>query len=325
MKIGQVSSSPNAADKLAAIITFILAEYKIFQFMEFALEPATFNSYPAKEDVGGNNSVREVNGALNSFVFSPSTGSGTQKAYGYENFIDQLYLNDLENGIATPEGLKRQIENEQIRLAKKVAKEVLYDMINGDGTGGTIYGLKNLVKDTADETGQSEYLGITKAQLYSALVQVGMVLDLNSEVSLRQFEEVLMRELASMGGNPVLVMNNYLFARMTSVAKKLGVYGVSTSDFGKPVDLFGNTPMIPVPLAMLPNTENDGEHADCTSLYAIEYNEADGFRYATNAGFRFTDFENLETKPSGKGRLEFYGQTKLEDVKKVRRFSRIRL
>ena len=325
MRIGQVSSSPNAADKLAAIITFILAEFKLFQFLEFSLEPATFNSYPAKEDVGGDNSVREVNGALKSFVFSPSTGSGTQKAYGYENFIDQLYLNDLENGVATPEGLRRQIENEQIRLAKKVAKEVLYDMINGDGTGGTIYGMKNLIKDTADETGQAEYLGITQAQLFASLVQVGMVLDLSSEVALRQFEEILMRELASMGGNPVLVMNNYLFARMTTVAKKLGVYGVSISDFGKPVDLFGNTPMIPVDLSIMPLNENDGEHANCTSLYAVEYNEADGFRYATNAGFRFVDFENLETKPSGKGRLEFYGETKLEDSKKIKRFSRIRL
>lgn len=325
MKINQVSSSSNAQEKLNAMLAFILAQFKVFQIMEFALEPSTFSAYPVLADVSAApGSVRLVNAALESFVFAPNASSGSLKMYGFENKIDKLYLNDLKIGAKAPEGLRRQIETEQIRLAKKVAYDVLYDMINGDGTNGAIYGFKNLVKDVADESGQAAYLGLTTAQVHASLIQVAQRLDLTDKAALRAFEEILTRELADMA-SPALIMNNSMFARMTSVAKELGAYTVETNDFGKQIDKFGNIPMVPVPLAILPQDETDGASADLSSIYGVEFSEVDGFRYATNGGFDFTDFEWTETQPQGKGRFEFYGQTKIEDMKKFKRFSRIGL
>lgn len=325
MKIAQISSSPNAPEKLNAILAYILAQLVVFQYMEYSAEPTTFRSYPNQPDVTGANAVRELNGALQSFVFSPNPSGGTQKFYGFENKIDQTFLNDLKLGNITDEGLRRQIENEQLRLALKVAGDVLFDKINGNGVGAVMLGWKELVKDVAEADLQTEVYGFTKAQIHAALVRADVQLDLSNEVILRGFEELLMRELAGMGGSPVLHMNNFLFARMTSVAKKLGVYGVSTNDFGKPVDMFGNYQMVPVPIKYMPQNESDGAANTSSSIYIIDHNEADGVRYATNAGFLFTDFDTLEEKPTGKSRLEFYGQLKIEDMKKFKRVSRIRL
>lgn len=326
MKIGQVSSSSNAQDKLNAILAYILSQFKIFQVMEFSLEPGTFQVFPAKPDVGNaDNSVRSINGDLKKFVYSPTTSNGQQRAYGFEFQIDQIYLNDLQNGVTTPDGLRRQIENEQLRLAKKVATDVLYDLMNGNGIGNVMLGLKTLIADVDTADLQTEVYGFTKEQIHASLVRVNKQLDLNDEVLLRTFDETLMIHLSEMAGNPVLVLNNQMFGRMTSIAKILHKYGTSTTDFGKPVELYGNYPMIVLPQYFLPQTESDGAGNVASSIYGVEYNEADGVRIATNAGFRFTDFDTLETKPTGQSRLEFYGNTKVEDMKKIKRFSRIKL
>lgn len=325
MKINQASSSPNAPEKLNAILAYILGQLVPFQYLEFSQEPTSFRSYPDLPEYTGGTAARALNEDLDNFVFSPNPSGGTQKFYGFENMIDQTYLNDLKLGNITDQGLRRQIENEQLRLALRVASEVLTDLIGGSGIGNVLLGWKSLVADVADASLQSEVYGFTKAQIHASLVRADVQLDLSNDVTLRTFEELLTRELAGMGGSPVMHMNNYVFARMTSIAKKLGVYGTSVNDFGKPVDQFGNYKMVPVGLKYLPQTEDDGGTNVSSSIYIIDHNEADGLRYATNAGFLFTDFATLDEKPTGKSRLEFYGQLKIEDMKKFKRVSRVRL
>jgi|GEM_PF-1523196 len=326
MNIYQASNASMGTDKGKRILSFILQNFVIFQIMEFGIEPFDFTSYPVKEDVGdADNSARAINAELKKFVYAPSKGGETQRAYGFEYDIDEVYLNDLELGNITNEALRRRIENEQIRLAKKVGGDLLTDVFGGDGVSPKILGFKNMIKDVADSSGQSSFLGLTVDQIHASLVQVGLQLSLSDEATLRAYEETLTREISDMGGNPVLIMNNYMFARHTAIAKKLNLYGQVETAFGKTIDTFGNTKMIPVPLKYLPQTESDGTHNDCSSIFLAEYNEVDGLRVATNSGFKFTDFKELETKPSGKSRLTFTGNHKIEDMKKLKRLSRIRL
>lgn len=326
MKINQVSRSSNAPDVLRAILAFVMSAFPIFEVMEFGVEPFSYDVYPAKPDVGDtDNSAREINADAKNFVYEPTKGSGSQKAYAFEHLIDRAYLNDLDIGAVAPEGLVRQIRNEQLRLSKKVASDVLYDVFNGLGSDKTILGLRNLIKDVAASSGQSEYFGFTKTQIHESRIPVGITLDLDDEKLLRTFEETLIRELSGMSGTPILVMNNYLYARMATLAKQLKLYGQVTNVFGTKLDTFGPYPMAPVGTKYLPFDESDGTNNDCTSLFAVNYNEVDGLRLATNSGFYFTDFENLEEKPSGKSRLEFIGNHKIEDMRQVKRFTRIRL
>lgn len=324
MKISQLSRAINGQDKFNRILAFILAQYKYFQVAEFSSEPLSYSSHPVKADVGDTNGSRRIiNGILEKFVYSPSDGNGVQKTYGYEYEIDRAYLADLDVSI-TADGLRRQIEGEQIRLAKQVAFDVLFDMINGDGNT-QILGLKNLIKDVADSSGQTSVFGLTQAQLQSSLLQMSMQLNLSDKVALRIFEEELIKVFTESGDNSVLVVNPLMHARLASVAKELNSYTELKTDFGKPIDAIAGHMILPVPLAALPQTESDGTNSDCSSIFVVDFNETDGVRYATNSGFYFVDFENLETKPTGKSRLEFIGNTKIEDAKKIKRLSRIRL
>ncbi len=326
MNIYQASHSSMSSEKGKRMLTFLLQAFKILEVMEFGYEPFSFDNYPVKEDVGDtDNSARAINAAAKKFTYSPSKASDTQRAYAFEWEIDSAYLNDLDIGAITPEGLRRRIENEQLRLAKKVVGDVLHDIFNGDGVTTDILGLATMIKDVASSSGQASFQGLTQAQIHASLIQIGVQLSLANEATLRSYEEDVTAEIADMGGNPVMIMNNKMFARHTAIAKKLNLYGQTTTAFGSTIDMFGNTKMIPVPLKYLPQTESDGTNSDCSSIYLVDYNEVDGLRIATNSGLKFTDFENLESTPGGKSRLEFIGNHKLEDMKKVKRLSRIRL
>ena len=325
MKIFQASYGLDT-DTGKALLAKVLTLFPIFQLMEFSQEPFSYSTYPAKPDVGDtDNAARAINADAKKFTYEPTAGSSTQRAYSFEYFIDAAYLADLKIGAITNEGLRRQLQNEQLRLFIKLASDVLVDMMGGDGAAPRILGLKTFIKDTADETGQSAVFGFTQAQLFSSLVRVGMTLDLSNSVQLQKFVELLMANLAEMAGSPVLVMNSFMYARMTSIAKALHIYGTTLSDFGKPIDMFGNYKMAPVPLKYLPNDETDGENTTLTSIFAVDYDEATGVRYATNTGFAFKDFDIVSETPSGKTRADFVGNLKCEDVNQIRRFSRIKL
>ncbi|HBO60544.1 TPA: hypothetical protein DD449_02590 [Candidatus Berkelbacteria bacterium] len=325
MKIFQASYGLDT-DTGKSLLAKVLSLFQLFQVMEFSQEPFSYLTYPAKPDVGDDdNSARVINADAKKFTYAPTSGSGTQRAYSFEYWIDAAYLADLKIGAITNEGLRRQLQNEQLRLFVKLASDVLYDMMNGDGAAPHILGLKTFIKDTADETGQTSVFGFTQAQLFSSLVQVSMTLDLNNVVQLRKFDELLTRVLAEMAGSPTLVMNSLVFARMTQIAKVLNMYGTTLSDFGKPIDMYGNYKMVPVPLKYLPNTETDGENTDLNSIFVIDYDEATGVRYATNTGFAFQDFDVVSETPSGKTRADFVGNLKCEDIKQIRRLSRIKL
>lgn len=324
MKINQISRAESGQEKFSRILAFILSEFKYFQVAEFSLEPLSFDTHPVKADVDdATGSRRVIDGTLNKFVYAPSVGGGIQKTYGYEFEIDRAYLADLNVNL-THEGLKRQIEGEQIRLAKRVGLDVINDMVKGDGTN-QILGLSNLIKDVADASGQTAVFGLTQEQLHSSLKQMNIQLSLSDETGLRVFEEELMKIFAEMSDSATLVMNPWMAARMTSIAKKLHSYTQMKTDFGKPIDGIAGHSILPVPLSALPQTESDGTNSDCSSIFVVDFNETDGFRYPTNSGFYFNDFNDLETKPTGKSKLEFIGNCKIENPKKIKRLSRIRL
>ncbi len=324
MKINQVSRAENGQDKFNRILAFILSSYPFFQVAEFSLETFSYDTYPQKPDVGDNRgSRRSINGDLKNFVYSPSKGGATQKAYGYEYVVDRAYTEDLNVG-KTPDGLRRELEREQIRLAKQVVDDIIYDMINGDGND-QILGLATLIKDAADSSGQAEAFGLTKAQIHTSLKQMNVTLDVTDKALLRSFEEELIKVFTKMSTNAVLVMNESVYPRMSSVAKELSAYTETKSDFSKPISQIDGRKMVPVPDVALPQTESDTIDGKSSSIYIIDFNETDGFRYATNSGFFFKDFENIEEKPSGKSRFEFIGNSKLENVKSIKRLSRIRI
>jgi len=323
MKINLASYGLNT-DTGKRLLAKALAEYPYLQVVEFSQDPFSFQTFPVKPPIGGDSSARAINDPATKYNYAPASGGGTQKAYSKEYEIDIAYKNDLNVGL-TPDGLKRQLEAEQLRLFLKVVTDVIYDMFNGDGITTALLGFNNFIKDVADASGQTAIYGFTQDQIHSALKPVNMTLDLSNRVQLRLFEELLTSNLAEIGGSPILTMNTSMFGRMTSMAKELNVLGTITSDFGKPISTFGNTPMLPVSTDLMPNNETDGENTDLTSIYAIGFDDVTGVRYATNTGFAFQDFDIVQDTPAGKTRVDFIGNLKIEDMKKIRRFSRIKL
>jgi len=124
MKIFQASYGLDS-DVGKALLAKVLALFPIFQLMEFSHEAFSYLTYPNKPDVGDtDNSARAINAVAKNFVYAPTGGSATQRAYSFEYAIDVAYLNDLKIGAITNEGLRRQLQNEQLRLFVKLASDV---------------------------------------------------------------------------------------------------------------------------------------------------------------------------------------------------------
>lgn len=316
--IAQVSQLGNTRGQ--ALLGAILIAVPKLRFAQFKLDTARYDLYPDR-DITGSTSARAINAALGLDTYKPSSASGDQKAYGFEVGIDDLYKGDL-NVTGAPAGLVRQLEGRLKRLAVKVAEDVEADTIRGMGTDNSMIGLAGFIKDAA-AAGQVGRFGFTQEEIAGLLTQVGFKLDTVENQNL--FVEMLMRDIASVPGANAIEMNSSLLARMTTIALRLGAAGETRDSFGKPVTTFNNIPMVPVSNRGIGCDESDGTNTDCTSLYIVRYEEDNGVSISTNSGFKFDDFEEEEGIPAGKSRLQFFGDLNIQNLKCLRRMSRIRL
>jgi len=228
---------------------------------------------------------------------------------------------DANVGIS-PAGLQFYADRRLGGLAGKLGAEVQDEMFAGTDATNRMLGLLNFVKDAA-AGGQTAALGFTTAELAAMNTQAS--LQLTSTATQDSFVELLLKELAKVPGANAILMNVNLYARMQTIARRLHSLTVSVDQFGVPVTMFNNIPMVEMPVSALPQTESDGTNTDNCSLFIARFAEELGAAFSTNSGFLFTDFENYQVNPSGMSRLQFFLNLNVERTDALRRLSRIRL
>ncbi len=318
MNIAQIS---NVSGRAAGVLSTILAQIPLLRVADFAPDNSTFFANPDKDSFGGA-AARAVNAALQRDAQGPNPTAAALALYGREISVDDLYKQDAVVGNLSMAGLVEFLDRRVAGLAVKLAQEIEVDLCAGTAAANRMLGFAEFVKDAA-AAGQTARLGFTAAELAAMNSQVS--LQLNTAANQDAFIELLMKKLAEVPGCNALVMNVNLWARMTTIAKRLGASGESVDSFGVPVQTFNGIPLVAVPVSAITQAENDGVNADCTSIYPVRFEQNLGTTISTNSGFLYTDFEDIDTKPQGVARMQFFLNLKVNKDNAFRRLSRIRL
>lgn len=318
MNLAQVS---NLSGRAAGVLSVILQQIPLLRFADFTVDNSTFFANPDKDAHTGS-AARAVNSALQRDAQAPNPTAAALALYGREISVDDLYKQDAQVGNLSFKGLLNFLDRRVAGLAVKLAQEVEVDICAGTAAANKMLGFAEFVKD-AVAAGQTARLGFTQAELAAMNKQVG--LQLSTTAVQDQFVEYLLKALAEVPGCNGIVMNLNMWARMNTIAKRLGAAGETVDSFGVPASTFNGIPLIPVPVSAIPQDEGDGVNNDCTSIYPVRFEENLGTTIATNSGFLFTDFEDIDTKPQGVARMQMFLNLKVNKDNAFRRLSRIRL
>lgn len=317
MNIAQYSRLTGRAQGLLAQM---LTLAPIFQTAQFRL--ATSDSLHVKDsDNFTSSAARAENASAQKDAQKPITSILSLALYTRELEIDNL--RKLDANVNQGGGALRLFaDNRLAGLAVKMATEIQDDMLSGSGSSNKMLGLLNIVKD-ANAAGQTSVMGFTTAEL--AAMNTDVSLQLNTTANQDAFVETLYKEMSKVPGCNAILCNVNLAARMTSMGKRIGAAGETINEFGTQVKTFNGVPIVPLPTTSMGQAESDGTNSDCCSLIVTRFSEQLGLGFNTNSGFSFTDFENAESTPSGRARMEMFLQTALDRTDALRRLSRIRL
>ena len=304
----------------SGLLATVLKLAPIFQAAQFRLNPSYFATIPDKSTFAGS-AARAEGSPIQRDAQKPTPTGVNLALYGRELSIDDLRLEDVRV-TGSPQLLLNFADNQLLSLAIQIFQEVEIDMFQGLGTSNQMLGLFQLVKD-ALAAGQTAALGFTTAELAAMNSNVSLKLDNIDDQD--AFVELLIKKLVEVPGANALVMNQNMYARMTTIGKRKGLLAESPNTFGVPNDTFNRVPMIAVPTTTITQTESDGTNNDCTSIGIVRFAETLGTCFATNSGFKFTDFKDAEVNPNGIARLQIFIQSVIEKSNSFRRLSRIRL
>jgi len=318
MLISQISQVDGRA---AGLLAEMVSLHPIFQVAQFRKDASTFLS--TKEGASHTGSAARAEGAAaQRDAQTPSTSQISLALYSREIVVDNLRRQDVASGAMTPNGLRKFYDRQLKKLLKKFAAEIQLDMFQGTNAANRMLGLSSWVKDAA-AGGQTAAMGFTAAE--QAAMNVNISLQLNTEANRDLFIENLEEQITTVPNANAIMVNQYLYARINTIARRYAAIGTIVNDFGKQVATLFNIPIYPFPTSVIPQTESDGVNADCTSMYIARFAEELGVCFSTNSGFLFTDFEDVDDLPSGLARMEMYTQLVAEETDAFKRLSRIRL
>lgn len=317
MKLAQISNLSQRGAQLAAVI---LENEPVLQAFEFKQDPSYYNVIPDLATYTGG-AARAENAALSKDSQKPNPAGRSLALYGREIGIDDVRRLDANVGVS-PAGLRMFADRQLKKLAKKLSSEVVVDMFQGTDSSNKMLGLAEFIKD-ASSGGQTARLGFSASDLAAMNAQASLKLDTTANQD--AFIELLEKKMAEVPGANMIAVNTNLKARLSTIARRLGALGQSINTFGQQVQTFNGVPFVAVSTTALPQTESDGTNNDNCSLFVLRTAEDLGQSFSTNSGFYFSDFEEVQAKPEGIARLQFFLNLTVDADNAVRRVSRIRL
>jgi hypothetical protein len=230
--------------------------------------------YTRKASSASGGRFRELNQDYPTNAVSPAYANPTLKIFGDKVQVDRAHE---RRGLDVASVRARELVN----FAKSLGKQFQYYFFLGDGTNGTIAGLKNIISESETITAATNGLAVPLGN------------DNTSKTTQQKFLELIDKLIQSVeGGAQVIFMNPMVLSRLTSIAREYIKY--ETNEFGTPVPFYNGVPLRSAGYSaqgemILDFNETVGTSNDCSSIYAVRFGEAADLSVATNIGVEIKD------------------------------------
>lgn len=223
--------------------------------------------------------------------------------------------NDLGLGIDQD----RFYQSELAYRAYETALAIEEQLISGSGASNQIKGLDVILDKTTDVPGFSGFKGVIDAKV------TGNNFDLSTSANYASFMEQFDKWKLEVAGLDMMVCNQAMAARMTTIARHFHMYSWDKNEFGKTVEKIGNVQIVPVDNTVITSTEPDtAAAATTTSIYLLS-NRVGQYSIGSNSGLEFSDVGELEASQQDSVKFEFRAVNKIVTKRAIRRVWNIKL
>lgn len=252
------------------------------QLIQFRSVPGNASTDPKNAGINGAGEMRAIDASFTAATTSVPEVTATLRILGDEVKTDQAFERRFS-------GAGNALGSERARALKKyclgLGRYLTDQIINADGTGQTITGLKAMA--TGDQ--------LLSMGTNGALVSHGS--DNTAKKSQQFFLQMLDELIAQVPGAQVLFMDSKLRARMKSIAREYVQVTQVKDAFGQNQELvqYDGLPIINAgkdsakTSLIIPHTETKGTSTDCTSVYASAFAEDDDLAFITSTGLSVKD------------------------------------
>jgi hypothetical protein len=306
-------------DRARKFINDILMEYPLLQDMRNLVLDAFTTHYRAS--AGGQTlQSRAVAADFTKENLSQATlQSLSQKIVGFKLMYDRRLRADHDNGVGVD--VDTWLDKELEQRAYDIADEIINTLFAADGTGSNFNGIVNILDGSTDIPG----LGITG--VIDASDGGSTSLDLSSDANYDLFLERLDKWKKEVRNGAIIVCNESLHPRITTIARHKHAYSWDKNEFGVPIERVNLMPIYSIPDSAIPNNEDDNAgtpNTDTTSLYILA-NTPGHDNVFTNSGLSTWDLPELDDTADEKFEFEFSGAWGFRTKKSVRRVRNIKI
>lgn len=319
-------TSPRGRAVIADVLNYskVLNQFNLLSAFELDTFVSTYRPFMVSNTL----QTREAGSSFNySYSAPPSAQSVTQAITGAAVVIDRTYYRDAALG---GNDFNVWFEKEIKRRARDYAQGLDVALLAGTGTSGAVKGLSAILNGTTDVPGLTGFKGVVNAATYST-ISSAKSMDLRySESTFDKeaiaFKELLLQTLADMDNPSVMILNRTAFARIQTIAGKLGLLGSPTNDFIKTPSIAGLQTIV-LNSDAIPNNEPDDTATTplevTSSIYLLSPAEMQ-CSLLTN-GFDYLEAPQLEAKEAGEEKWEMGIAWKIETPAAIRRIRNLRV
>ena len=320
MRITELTNitKPPSTDRTRSFIDQVVTESPLLRNLNnFGLGATNHNYRPsagtqqlASRAKGGNFSPEDLDQA--------ALLAASLKIHGFSLDYDHSYQadHDLGIGVDIDPWLEAELQNRGIDTSEEIERLI----IAGDGQGDNIEGIHSILDGSTNLPG----LGITGV---IDAAPSSNSLDLGDEANWEQFMEDFRKWQADMKGADMVICNESMAARLTSISRKLNSDGETRDLFGVEIDTINRLPIVAVDDTVITNTEPDnaGTANNDTTSILLAKNRVGHWTIRSNSGLATWDVGELPDKQSNRWKFEVRGFNEVRTKRSIRRVRALKL
>lgn len=280
MKLNAIGGSAASDPTLRTLVTAnMYSTASVLNYMEFYTFSGNADTLRKGVNSTGMGQTRSLDEGYSEKTTTPSFGAIALKILG-----DQIKTDIAHERRSGDIGSERRRQLEA--FGKNLGLFLNDQLINGDGTGENISGIKSLIPESRIVT----------------LGENGMVVPVGTTDTARKAQLTYLKKLVQFirsikGGASCLFMNFDMIALLWAIGQTYMTKTNAVDALGNmfEVSAFGGVPIVDTGYKndgtglVIPSTETVGTSNDCTSIYAVKFGEKENLTAATNTGLEVVD------------------------------------
>lgn len=276
---GFSGSSASSPELRQLVVGNMIAAAPLLNYMQFYAMSGNADTFRKGINVTGTGQTRSLDEGYSDKTLTPAFDTVALKILGDEVKTDMAHLRR-----GTDVGALRRSQLES--FATNLGLFLQDQLINGDGTGENITGIKTLVPASRKLT----------------LAENGLLVSVGTSDAARKNQLKLFSSLVKLGAMVKGRADCYVMS--TDVISLLFGCGLGYVSTVEAVDIYGNMFKVPtfngIPIVdagykndgeglVIPSTTTCGTATDCTTVYAVKYGEKENLMGVTNSGVDVVD------------------------------------